>query len=603
MPNSRKNRKKSVTASPRAPRPSLTVNTRISNPATKDKTTQSAPVGTRQERGFPPMYKAVDLQTARLRGMMGSPTWRKQNPGPHVPQDVIHRSRNIDNDNVHSQQSADGEDVTYDRYSSENTISLSQVPSQSAPGSHADEPAAEKIHLGYDSDSVQIHNIVQLPESSEVIISAFLPQRPRHPQSIFEGEQKSLAYLNWIRDRGYMPAKAPRTSNVNESRQSKDLSNQEGALRSSLAISHRNDVHGARAWDMENSKHLAEDAVVKLENRAKEQEQDSNVPVDDSQRFRGLIDRLHHPDQRVLKGTNGTAKAAVLNDPAIVTISAQRVDHGTPTRRRWQTHSDSGYASRFSGSFDSDTGTQHKKNASYDSELQSPLKSSSLNPTAKEFLIEEQDEPPHKKHTSVRPRPGVGAPTNHYTGVLQTGPVNETTSFGSFPPIHQGNFSFLPGMPAHVPNSYTVMPPPPFGITHSLPPALPHFPGQGQGMIPHFGFGLNGLVPPVGLASPSIASPSLAGAFHHQLPSVPSQAVCNNPEHLIRATPAGLVTGNAKVVVPRHVPKPKIPDTESQQNWEHMHELRKMAEPGYALKCKEKQKKRFSKQLQKSSHF
>lgn len=596
MPNSRKNRKKSVTASPRAPRPSLTVNTRISKPATTDKTTQSAPVGTRQERGFPPMYKAVDLQTARLRGMMGSPTWRKQNPGPHVPQDIAHQSPNMGNDDVHTPFSADGEDVIFDRYSRENTISLSQVSGQSAPGPYAVEPTAERIHLGHDSDSVQIHNIVRLPESSEFIISALLPQRSRYPHRISEGEQKSLAYWNWIRDRGDTPAKAPRTSIVNETRQSKDLSNQESALRSPLAVSRRNDVHAARAWDVEKSKHLAEDAVVKLESHAKDQEQDSNVPIDDSQRFRGLIDRLHHPDQRELNGNNAPAKAAVLNDPAIVTISAQRVEHGTPTRRRRKTHSDSGYASRFSGSFDSDTGAQHKKNASYDPELQSSLKSSSLNPTAKEFSIEEQGELPHKTYTSVRP--GVGTPANHYAGALQSGPVNETTSFGSLPPIHQGHIPFLPGMPHHVVNSYAVMSPSPFGITPSLPPAFPRFPGQGQGMIPTFGFGLNGMAPPIGLTSPS-----LAGAFHHQLPSGPSQVVCNNPDHLIRATPAGLVTGDAKVLVPRHVPKPKIPDTASQQNWEHMHELRKMAEPGYALKCKEKQKKRFSKQLQKSSQF
>lgn len=617
MPNSRKSRKKSVAASIRAPRPSLTVNTRVSQPATTDNTTQSAPVGTRQERGFPPMYKAMDLHTARLRGMMGSPTWRREHPGPHVPRDVTERSPNADNDDVYDQLSADCEDVTQDRYSGEDTVSLSQGSGQPAASPYNVEPAVETIHLDHDSESVQIHNIVRLPGSSDLIISAFLPQKTHRRHRISEEEQGSLAYWNWIRNRGDMTAQAPRISSVDETPQTKDLRGQESALSSPPAVDHRNQVHAAGARDAEKSKHIAEDAARTPEADAREQEKDSNVPIDDSQRFKGLLERLHHPDQRVLKGTNAPVKdVAVLSDPAIVTIGAQRADAGTPMRRRWQMHSDSGYASRFTGSFDSDTSVQHKKDASYASEDQSPLKSSSLNPTAKEFSIEEQNAPPYKTHASVRPE--AGAPTDYHAAAPQAYTINETTPFGSLASMHQGHFPVLPGMPAHVMNGYTAMPPPPIGMPTGLPPALPRFSGQGPGMIPPFGFGLNGLVPPVGLASPSLApppslaSPSLVGAFHQQLPSRPGPVVCNNPDHLVRATPAGIGTGNATVLLPaapsplntyRHVPKPKIPDTESQQNWEHMHELRKMTEPGYALKCKEKQKKRFSKQLQKSSQF
>lgn len=148
------------------------------------------------------------------------------------------------------------------------------------------------------------------------------------------------------------------------------------------------------------------------------------------------------------------------------------------------------------------------------------------------------------------------------------------------------------------------------------PLGLPPFSGPVPGLCHAPGFGLAGLAS----SSSGLLAANMPSPFHQQLPSL---GLCCNANHqamnafrpsalhdvvppvLAPQTPGPLVslaglTPSTVPFIPKHVPKPKVPNTTGQQNWELMHELRRMNEPGYAQRCKEKQKKRFMKQLEKT---
>ncbi|KAK7721595.1 hypothetical protein SLS64_001044 [Diaporthe eres] len=398
---------------------------------------------------------------------------------------------------------------------------------------------------------------------------------------------------------------------------------------------------------------------------------------EDKLRFQGLLGRLRYDAEAFVD--DGTDKVA-LNDPAIVSFAPKKsAQHSSNKEFALQRHieenkcppkgnhhlsSDSGYASPTTRSRPStrtqsrsrpgtsdETGSepvpiQHGKVDSKDSEPDRPSKFSTLNPAAKVFSSANDHSASPKKRGGLAPAPVPDdaffspslAQAQFATGIQsQNFGCNALPNFAS--PLT--NLALTPAgllqlpaalIPQTSPLSQAVLPPPPgIGLTAHLPPGF-----QSPGTMP----GLPLLPPPSRVALPGLAhSPGLmstsgpissdfTGAFHQQLPTIPS---CNNPAHqsapAFSATqsfpaptipqlappvpPASLLSPNHGASVPppmapaapvvnpifrKNVPKPKIPNTTGQQYWEYWHELRRTFEPGYAQKSKQNQQKRYMKQ-------
>lgn len=651
MPVPRQGQDKTV--APRPPRPTLTVDTRdISEHTPNETVTQSAPVGTRQEKGIPPMYQAVDRHCAKLTEMMNSPTWRNQNPGPHVAMDVNMRSSNsnVNHNHVQSSLSSSPEDVIYTHRYKENKSRVSEAHDQSAKIPYSAQPVANAIHLGHDSQALRIISVDKFPNTPETsnayIISAAVPLRQ---QDAFSGEMQATRV-----QRSKAQRKTAEDSDDHEKVQEGiELSDDEETPQEPVRSTSSPDDARA-AWEAKEQ-HLDDNALELMEqdqaiesvnHHLRSHHRQIETSPDEKQRFRGLLDRLHiqnsADEDRVHKQDSTqeeSKKDPSFIDPAIISSLPKRIDQGTPTKKSRHNRFDSAYSS-LPDTTDSDfIRVQHEKDGSKDSGFDSPSKNSTLNPAAKAFSsvtssrnaspakgsvahpVSSQQPflPPQKDRgfvTSICP-PEFVPPSHQSTGPWYPPLANFNAPTMGLPPMQQGHmqqapFQFPPGMYSYLDNYAGGMMPLPSGIS---PPRLPlpftPLPGLAPGMISSPGLGLGGAPP-----SLNCVASSLTGAFHQQLPNLSS---CNNPAHQSVATfssqalpspnPMGLLPQNGPApmpvapsnFVPNHVPKPKVPNTAGQQNWELMHELRRSMEPGYAQKCKEKQKKRFMKQLEKGS--
>lgn len=398
---------------------------------------------------------------------------------------------------------------------------------------------------------------------------------------------------------------------------------------------------------------------------------------EDKLRFQELLDRLRYDADAFI---DDRTDKVVLNDPAIVSfapkMSAQHSSNKEfapqrhieekrcPPKGNHHISSDSGYASPTTRSRPSTRtqsrsrpGTsdeigsepviiQHGKVDSKDSEPDRSSKFSTLNPAAKVFSSANDHSASPKKRGGLAPAPvpdhaffspslaqaqfatGIQSQNFGYNAV-----PNFTSPLTNLALTHPGLLQ-LPSalIPQISPFAQAVLPPPPgIGLTGNLPPCI-----QSPGTMPSLPL----LPPPSRVALPGLAnSPGLmstpgpissdfTGAFHQQLPTIPS---CNNPAHQSAPAfsaaqgfpaptmpqlappvpPASLLSPNHGAPVPppmapaapvvnpifrKNVPKPKVPNTTGQQYWEYWHELRRTFEPGYAQKSKQNQQKRYMKQ-------
>lgn len=601
-------------AKARPSRPNLTLDTQppLHAPA-NGLCAQSAPVGTRQEKGLGPMYKAGDRHCAKLAEMMDSPTWRSQNPVPCMGYHHIQ----------HPLPSNEGPQSVDNQNECATQFVTTGLPKQS---SHDGHPTGGVLHLGRCGDDIEILGIQPFVDASETSNNTFIISAAI--------SQKSFRSLEAF------PEDVP--SDLED-----DL---HSLLTSATSAGEIQTVRQEMGRELEDIAHEAveqDDAIQSINNSLRSPSRRRQATSDEQQRFRGLLDRLHQGCQ----GENSKqVQSASFVDPAIIAFVPKKANPGTPTKRSTRNRSDSGYASpsiysrpstrahlrmgrETSDSAESESiQIDHQKAGSHDSGFdESPSKCSVLNPTAKEFSVPSSSNTfPVGKSLSIRPSLAtrVFVPSQQAQGTLeglsapQTYPTIQPSYGTWYPPqpiinnpsmalasMQQGISSgMLPQwtniIGASTPSTTAMKP-------ESLPPFSGPVPGIGQAP----GFGLAGLANSLGLGAANMSGP-----FHHQLSSL---GLCCNATHqamsafsppdfhgVIPTTLAPQATGpsvplvrstpSAAPFIPKHVPKPKVPNTTGQQNWELIHELRRMNEPGYAQRCKEKQRKRYMKQLEKT---
>lgn len=643
----------------RASKPTLTVDTRVtSKNSPAGESAQSAPVGTRQEKGFPPMYQAVDRHCAKLAEIMNSPTWRSQNPGPHVRQNATLRYPGQGYNHVQSPLAANCDDMTRS-HRRKNKTRGSDAIAQAAQSSAYGQSSSDRIHLGIGSEPIKILGIHPFPETAEtssntVLISAAVSSGSREPGTSFQEMQPSSISFrrHAVQIKSEDELRAPE-----EAREEAHMSDHaEASQNSSRSVSSSSDIRAA--WEAENQqvdddfhKLVKQDqAIQSVVNRTlRSPNRRKEASLGEKERFKGLLDRLHHQYPK--------SDAVSLDDPAIISYVPKKVDQGTPTKRSKHSRSDSGYVSPSatskpstrdqsrisrgnSDSFESEAFCiQHEKDGSKDSGFETPSTNSTLNPAAREFSTA-------KPGGGFPPKSGaVARPPVHYQPFLppqqhqppagcvsptkfgqapqpSPGPwfpaLGNANAMMSFSPMPQVPWQQAPGSLPHAGNfASPALPPLPCVSPPRLAPFLGCPPGPPTSLGSPLALGTPGLSP-----VPSLATPGLAPPFHQQLPDF---STCNNPAHqqavtlgsqaLSGSSSLGFIPQNSVVpthgpvaptpafggpFIPKHVPKPKVPNTTGQQNWELVHEMRRMNEPGYAQKCKEKQKKRFIKQLGKS---
>lgn len=617
----------------RASKPRLTVNTRSTfKSGSREPVVQSAPVGTRQEKGILPMYQAGDRHCAKVAEMMSSPTWRTQN------------TTKADNVKPRSMLNVPAQSMTTSRgqtFSGNDPLETFK----SLAGDFLDHivvdlerDGQEKIHLGHGHEGLDILGIHRFPETTEAtkntfIISAAIP--PRHFTS-----QSSLP--SWTIG-GHNHARDMRVEDVITLKETHKA--QVAADCSSIRHKQSRNSHfpGYRASDTdEPRKMIGQDQAIKPMNYQNQRLQSPprrrlDSPGD-NQRFKGLLDRLHHQ----FPETKQSHEVVSLNDPAIIACVPRKTQPAGSTLAKKQRRTDSGYVSssdsasrgrsrlthHASEDFEKFTASaENKSHASNDSAYQSPSKKSTLNPTAKEFSSSGASPAKsiHSSHLSISNK--LSEPRQQYSGFLAD---SGSSQFASA--LHQTSGSWVPplsnisdpsvsiqhlsiGFPSIQSSVSAARFSTNSGGSVMIPPLRVSPPYGGMHGDPGMGFGLDWAAPavhlPINVATSSVDPLAVPEPFHQQIPTV---FQCNVPAHqfLGAGNSPSLSTGSISNIasatlhagsapfIPKHVPKPKTPNTTGQQNWELMHELRRMNEPGYALKCKGKQKKRYMKQLEKS---
>lgn len=389
-----------------------------------------------------------------------------------------------------------------------------------------------------------------------------------------------------------------------------------------------------------------------------------------TRRFEGLLGRLCRETETLKESPNGKN---TLNDPAIVSFAPQEdIQHSasrelapeltlercrfSPNRNHRHAPSDSGYASsstrtqsRSRHGASDETGLepvtiQNGKVGSKDPGSGRCPKSSTLNPAAKAFSSTNEHSASAKRNileSSVPNNTFLQPPLGqaqfgtgiHSQGYGYSALPNFDSPLANLSHLQPASLQVSPALlPQAVPFPLPALPHPPgLGFTPSLAAGIPGF-----GNIPSLplrpspsSLGLTRPPQPLGSVPMSGPIPSeFVGAFHQQLPTVPS---CNNPAHQSDgsfsgaqsflapampqlappAPPASLFSPTHSASVPppiapaapvvnpifrKTVPKPKVPNTTGQQYWEYWHELRRTFEPGYAQKSKQNQQKRYLKQ-------
>lgn len=677
------------TAMSRLARPKLTIDTQAQAKSHPDLlSTQSAPVGTRQEKGIPPMYQVVDRHCTKVAEMMNSPTWRSQRPGPTA----------VDNgapfEPLESHQAYTPSPLALCVEDDEQWDSTGEQGGANGTFYSPNRQRAQRrradssISLGRDAEAMSIlgiHPLSEVPDSptKTFIIAASVPNGAAHTCGAIYGELQPVIIPN---KRFNFQKKYPGDDLSSEPSSEYDClennaTDSQGWPPSSYHSSSQSQserLDGQGAFESQRAKYkerdirllMERDAAIKSVNSQHASPRRHYRPdPEDSQRFQGLLGRLRcEAEPSKDSPTDGIA----LNDPAIVSFAPKksvqdsadeglaaefhsRVNTCLPKGKR-HTPSDSGYASstralsrsrhRNSDEIGSEPmSIQTGKVSSQDSEADRSSKSSTLNPAAKVFsLTNGHDASPVKPNifTSYVPNRAFLSPplaqaqfdTNMHSQSLGCGAL---PSLGS-PLVNlalsqAGLLQVSPALlPQTVPFPLPAIPPPPgFGLPTSLTPGiagLGNFPSLPLRPSPS-ALGLTRPAqPPSSVPTSGPVPPDFMGAFHHQLPTVPS---CNNPAHQSDvafsasqgfpaptmpqlappAPPASLfsptnrgpmpppMTPVAPVVNPifrKNVPKPKVPNTTGQQYWEYWHELRRTFEPGYAQKSKQNQQKRYMKQ-------
>lgn len=677
---------------PRASRPNLTLDTHAplapNSIGGDGPGVLSAPVGTRQEQGMAPVHQAGDRHVAKLAEMMESPTWRSQNPGPHVRNEapaMTYSQAHLGAPAVRYNQGQAQVPVSYIRNEAVG-LGFSKVKEKHsrAPAATGQAlqtyynrqpaPASEDLRLGLSSigHEVKILGIQPFPKTPETsnntfIVSAAVSQQ-RFSQEALRlrpGEQNTennhlenddiAAFNSQAPTHSYGGAHFDRRHVQQDYTSTKALPGQEYR---------KNDVQNA----MERGEAFHDKNCIQRPSTPKE-----------GLSFEDLLNRLK-PGRKQQAPVKKTCPPA---DPAILsyTIKEEPTTPGKDEVSR--VRSDSGYTSMHShfNSLSVSTRPSTHARSSLSAEVsgsadsyESPSKNSALNPTAKEFAIAESN------NTTPFKQGGLGRPAVFGNSPLTMPPQQFQVMRAAFPQPQIGSVqsSQGPWYPPQVPGynqppQYPQAPQVPQDINNQafmqhlesmrqeaihqramLQAAMPGgggmlqgpmagpiqqgaLPGPlatwvnypGQAMPPMAG--INPMTPPMGgvhhasggLGTPPLcAPPIITSPFHQQLDGI-VLGQCYNPGHqnlpsyaapvpaaplagtTVPQNPGSLgsqtaLTASAVPFIPRHVPKPKVPNTTGQQNWELMHELRRMNEPGYAQKCKEKQKKRFQKQLEKT---
>ncbi|KAJ4396509.1 hypothetical protein N0V93_000728 [Gnomoniopsis smithogilvyi] len=365
-----KQRQEGALVKARPSRPNLTLDTQPPlRPLANDTCARSAPVGTRQDKGFAPMYQAGDIHCAKLAEMMNSPTWRSQNPAAYIGHTYVQ----------HPPPSSEETPQTVS-YHKEHVTQSSRTTGLAKQDSHYSCSTGEVLRLGRRGDDIEILGIqsfLESPESSNntFIISAAISQQGLRPHEAFPDNLSS--------QHGHSPHSLS-LSTISP--------RQNETVRQEMGLKLEDSVQKIMEQD---------DAIQSINNSLRSPNRRRQATSDEQQRFRGLLDRLH---QRSQEGNCNQSQAASFVDPAIIAYIPKQASPGTPTKRTTRHRSDSGYASpsiysRPSTRTQSRTGressdcadldiirVEHQKGGSHDSGFdESPSKNSVLNPTAKEF--------------------------------------------------------------------------------------------------------------------------------------------------------------------------------------------------------------------------
>ncbi|ROW08140.1 hypothetical protein VPNG_06933 [Cytospora leucostoma] len=580
------------TAACRSSRPNLTIDTRAPpKPGVDLSSTQSAPVGTRQEKGIPPMYQSVDRYCAKVSEMMNTPTWRSQRPGPAVADDSTPQSPVAKHDYGRGSHGLDYQQEISKYHRHENEIDGAKILSHDGWRPHKSQHFTDEAHWARDGEAMSVLHIQPFPETPEApessadtfIISATVCQQPNSPVNTVIGEMQ--------------PFRVPKRRTRVHSKIARDGSFSENYWEDdSLRVHEESTQSSPRPVQQNNEeKYLRkEDAVKdKVRDICELMERDEAIESvnfehvsprvrrpatpEEERRFRDLLSRLQP------RTAGQQKKNQALADPAIISFAPKNNNDGSGcgnlmaqlraageqymAKSRHNSSSDSGYTSLTTHSKPStrpqsrvrqDTSigagsetpsTQHPKRGSKDSGYGSPSKQSTLNPTAKEFSSADvAGGSPTKQGWLSRPP----LPDNIYlTAQLQDTMV--TVAPGTLSAAVQSPGPIFNGMPTHitVPLNFFDSP----GLTQASPGLVPQMnPLINPILQPQSGFGLPGaftsmwgelgpvpcqapppgpgnagMVPPPGLVStPGLAKSGVAGPFHHQLPNTAS---CNNPAH------------------------------------------------------------------------
>ncbi|ROW00816.1 hypothetical protein VMCG_06451 [Cytospora schulzeri] len=582
----------SNTVAVRPSKPSLTIDTQAAPKSGVDlSSVQSAPVGTRQEKGIPPMYQYADRYCAKVAEMMNTPTWRSQRPGPAV----------VDDSGTHS-SIGDRDYVQLPDHHKENNLGGENSSGNAERRPEKLHHDVNKIQMGRDGEAMSIlgiHPFLETPETPEssadtFIISATLCDEARSPVNAVFGEMHPFRIP---RKRSGIQSKTAEDEDYSEHSREDDYmhSYKESAQSSPRSVSD-SPGHVRARNQKKDEDHMAREEAVKEKVRDIHELMERDEAIEsvnyehvsprrrgpatpeEERRFRGILGRLQprNSGERMEKPT--------LVDPAIICFGHKRQEEGNGygnfmaqlraaekkylEENRQNTRSDSGYASpttysrpstrarsrsRQDSSDDAAADTlsgQHHKFASKDSGIDSPSKHSILNPAAKEFSFANSagDSPTRKGERVHLPVfDNFYSPPQESQNInISFAPTRPAAAFQSPGLGFNGlsshitgpmNLFTTPGLPqasqrilsqtSNLPN--TNMPPPPgFGHTGTFAPL-----GGATGPLPNLahplGLGLPGLSPPAGLVStPRLVHSGLAGPFHHQLPATAS---CNNPAH------------------------------------------------------------------------
>lgn len=644
MASSRQDQRNMVTK--RLSKPILSVDTKTSRTAlVQEQPLRSAPVGTRYEKGIPPMYQLVDRHCEKLAEMMNSPTWRNQNFGPHLVQPVKKPTAGVVYRGLDSLDPATSEEAISDEQPSDDEPQSGSFSVPVASSTSSGTTLVDELRINRDSEDVRLIGLqpfLKTPDGT-YILSASTSYNVKSSQNVLYGElrrvkvsQRRVSSRSETKEPENTLTEAGREAQVDDFGDSQLAGLRSG--RSSEDIDANFKTESEEAEDDAKELMKQDEAIQSINSSLRPGRRHwlriRETSPDDKRRFGGILDRL-----RQQCAAQSSSDSPPLDDPAIIAFAPREEDAGDITKRRERVRSDSGYASQRTGHRLSEATmpeplrVHHPKEQSSDSAVESPSKKISLNPTAKEFsatggkgfspiksnvftrpsIHSKLWIPPPQLYEPMGPSPPTifGPVLNNIQTPWVSPQANTSTPLMNLGSMQAGlSPSFLGVLPRI--GDFSMMPPlPGSGMTGTVPPVA-SFTGLTSG--PH--------QPCVQVSMPGLVAPSCNGPFHHQLPSF---MTCNNPNHqglpafsppaLTPSLPATMMPQAPSTNVamhgaaqpspsianlPKNIPKPKVPNTMGQQNWELIHELRRMNEPGYAQKCKEKQKKRYFKQLEKT---